>query len=159
MRCVRVVHCRYSDGSCRAFSAWVSALSLRGSPRCALTLTRKVRAPFSTLSLMQSMMDVMMSTLLSPASVVRGPLPIHRDTSTGPGRRACVLCVFITAGPSTKMFTWGGGGYGRTCATRDDEPRPVCACCLFFFTAVRTVVINFFSRIRQVCHRKRRSGD
>jgi hypothetical protein len=20
----------------------------------------------------------------------------------------------------------GGGGYGRTCATRDDEPRPVC---------------------------------
>jgi hypothetical protein len=23
------------------------------------------------------------------------------------------------------MFTWGGGGYGRTCATRDDEPRPV----------------------------------
>jgi hypothetical protein len=35
------------------------------------------------------------------------------------------VCVFITAGPSTKMFTWGGGGYGRTCATRDDEPRPV----------------------------------
>jgi hypothetical protein len=34
-------------------------------------------------------------------------------------------CVFITAGPSTKMFTWGGGGYGRTCAMRDDEPRPV----------------------------------
>jgi hypothetical protein len=33
------------------------------------------------------------------------------------------VCVFITAGPSTKMFTWGGGGYGRTCATRDDEPR------------------------------------
>jgi hypothetical protein len=44
---------------------------------------------------------------------------------------ACV-CVFITAGPSTKMFTWGGGGYGRTCATRDDEPRPVCV----FITAV-----------------------
>jgi hypothetical protein len=35
------------------------------------------------------------------------------------------VCVFITAGPSTKMFTWGGRGYGRTCATRDDEPRPV----------------------------------
>jgi hypothetical protein len=34
-------------------------------------------------------------------------------------------CVFITAGPSTKLFTWGWGGYGRTCATRDDEPRPV----------------------------------
>jgi hypothetical protein len=25
----------------------------------------------------------------------------------------CVcVCVFITAGPSTKLFTWGGGGYG-----------------------------------------------
>jgi hypothetical protein len=34
------------------------------------------------------------------------------------------MCVFITAGPSTKLFAWGGG-YGRTCATRDDEPRPV----------------------------------
>jgi hypothetical protein len=34
-------------------------------------------------------------------------------------------CVFITTGPSTKLFAWGGGGYGRTCATRDDEPRPV----------------------------------
>jgi hypothetical protein len=35
------------------------------------------------------------------------------------------VCVFISAGPSTKLFTWGGGGYGRTFATRDDEPRPV----------------------------------
>jgi hypothetical protein len=35
------------------------------------------------------------------------------------------VCVFITAGPCTKLFGWGGGGYGRTCATRDDEPRPV----------------------------------
>jgi hypothetical protein len=45
------------------------------------------------------------------------------------------VCVFITAGPSTKLFTWGRGGYGRTCATRDDEPRPVwtslpCVCLL-----------------------------
>ena len=29
-------------------------------------------------------------------------------------------CVLFTAGPSTKLFAWG-----RTCATRDDEPRPV----------------------------------
>jgi hypothetical protein len=35
------------------------------------------------------------------------------------------VCVFITVGPSTDLFAWGGGGYGRTCATRDDEPRPV----------------------------------
>jgi hypothetical protein len=35
------------------------------------------------------------------------------------------VCVFITAGPSTKLCAWGGGGYWGTCATRDDEPRPV----------------------------------
>ena len=34
-------------------------------------------------------------------------------------------CVcFITAGPITKLFAWGGGEW-RTCAMRDDEPRPV----------------------------------
>ncbi len=32
---------------------------------------------------------------------------------------------FITAGPITKLFAWGGGGEWRTCAMRDDEPRPV----------------------------------
>ena len=36
-----------------------------------------------------------------------------------------VVCVFITEGPSTKLFARGRGGYWRTCATRDDEPRPV----------------------------------
>jgi hypothetical protein len=40
------------------------------------------------------------------------------------------VCVFITTGPSTKLFAWGWGGYGRTCATRDDES--VCV----FITAV-----------------------
>ncbi len=36
------------------------------------------------------------------------------------------MCVcFITAGPITKLFVWGGGGEWRTCAMRDDEPRPV----------------------------------
>jgi hypothetical protein len=47
---------------------------------------------------------------------------VRRDS---PAREPMCVCVFITAGPSTKLFTWGGGGYGRTCATRDDEPRPV----------------------------------
>jgi hypothetical protein len=74
---VRVVHCRHSDGSCLAFSAWVSALSLRGSPQCVLTLTMNVHAPLNTCSLTHSMIDVMMSAFASPASVVRGPLPIH----------------------------------------------------------------------------------
>jgi hypothetical protein len=34
-------------------------------------------------------------------------------------------CVFITAGPITKLFAGGGGGEWRTCAMIDDEPRPV----------------------------------
>ena len=78
---VRVVHCRHSGGRCRAFSAWESARSLRGSPRCALTLTMNVRAPRITRSLTHSTIVVMMSAFASPASVVLGPLPIHHDTS------------------------------------------------------------------------------
>ena len=35
------------------------------------------------------------------------------------------LCVFITAGPITKLFAGGGGGEWRTCAMRYDEPRLV----------------------------------
>jgi len=34
------------------------------------------------------------------------------------------VCVFITAGPITKLFA-GGGGERTTCAMIDDEPRPV----------------------------------
>jgi hypothetical protein len=58
-------------------------------------------------------------------------LPHAPGVVLGGPRTPCVaierdgVCVFITAGPSTKLFTWRGGGYGRTCATRDDEPRPV----------------------------------
>ena len=38
----------------------------------------------------------------------------------------CVcVCVFITAGPITKLFAGGGGGEWTTCAMIDDEPRPV----------------------------------
>jgi hypothetical protein len=35
------------------------------------------------------------------------------------------VCVFITAGPITKLFAGGGGGEWRTYAMIDDEPRPV----------------------------------
>jgi hypothetical protein len=76
---VRVVHCRHSGGRCRAFLAWESARSLRGSPRCVLTLTMNVRAPRITRSLTHSTIVVMMSAFASSASVVLGPLPIHHD--------------------------------------------------------------------------------
>ena len=35
------------------------------------------------------------------------------------------VCVFITAGPITKLFAGGGGGEWTTCAMIDDEPKPV----------------------------------
>jgi hypothetical protein len=59
--------------------------------------------------------------------ITAGPCVLDLVQSCLHGGVVCVVvCVFITAGPSTKMFVYmGGGGYGRTCATRDDEPRPV----------------------------------
>jgi hypothetical protein len=57
---------------------------------------------------------------------------LRETTSRGLCGLGCVgllyfscVCVFITAGPSTKLCAWGGGGYWGTCVTRDDEPRPV----------------------------------
>ncbi len=50
------------------------------------------------------------------------------------GSDARDLCVFIAAGPSTKLFAGGGGGYWRTCATRDDEPIMLLLC--VFITAI-----------------------
>ena len=35
------------------------------------------------------------------------------------------VCVFITAGPITKLFAGRGGGEWTTCAMIDDEPKPV----------------------------------
>jgi hypothetical protein len=69
---VRVVQCQHSDGNCLALSAWVSARSSRGSPRCVLTLTMNVRAPLITLSLRHSMTVFMMSAFASPECCSRG---------------------------------------------------------------------------------------
>ena len=77
MRLVRSVHCWVSSGSCLAVSACVSAHSLSGSPRCALILTKKVRAPCCVLTRRHSMIGLMMSALASPTSDAFGPLPIH----------------------------------------------------------------------------------
>ena len=77
---LRMVHCRHSGGNGRARKAWASACSFRDSPRCALTLIMNLRAPRSTLYLTHSMIVFMMSAFASPASVVRGPLPIYLDT-------------------------------------------------------------------------------
>jgi hypothetical protein len=46
-----------------------------------LTLIMNVRAPFCTLSRTRSIINIMISAFASPASVVRGPLPIHLDIS------------------------------------------------------------------------------
>jgi hypothetical protein len=38
----------------------------------------------------------------------------------------CVCCVFITAGPSTKMFTWGGGEDMGGHVLRETTSRGLC---------------------------------
>ncbi len=57
------------------------------------------------------------------------PFSLKKKTVTE-GASVCVfirahVCVFITAGPITKLFAGGGGGEWTTCAMIDDEPRPV----------------------------------
>jgi len=49
----------------------------------------------------------------------------HGSTAVSVCFIVCVLCVFITVGPITKLFVGGGGGEWTTCAMIDDEPRPV----------------------------------
>jgi hypothetical protein len=54
---------------------------IKGLPTMRLDLDRgmNVRVPFCTLSRTHSIIDTMISVFASPASVVRGPLPIHLD--------------------------------------------------------------------------------
>jgi hypothetical protein len=75
---------------------------------------------------------------------MRGTRP-HAQGPVRPHVNLCYgVCVYY-AGPSTKLFTGGGGEYGRTCATRDDEPsafshvfQNVCECvCLLLQDLVR----------------------
>ncbi len=50
--------------------------------------------------------------------VTRDKIPVRPDFRER-------VCVFITAGPITKLFAGGGGGEWTTCAMIDDESRPV----------------------------------
>jgi hypothetical protein len=55
------------------------------------------------------------------------------------------VCVFITAGPSTKLFAWGGGGYGRYysyCVSRMCHVFLPCVCEMVqgLFNTVRTLL-------------------
>jgi len=63
------------------------------------------------------------ATTLGPA-----PSTLHHIflmCPAGPWKGRYRVCVFITAGPITKLFAGGGGGEWTTCAMIDDEPRPV----------------------------------
>ena len=64
--------------------------------------------------------------------VLAAPVPIFtpppEDPESGPTPpKVRSMCVFITAGPSTKLFACVGGGILEDMCydTRDDEPRPV----------------------------------
>jgi hypothetical protein len=56
-------------------------------------------------------------------------VPRRRSAPTpfGAGKGVCVcVCVCLLLQDLVQScLHWGGGGYGRTYATRDDEPRPV----------------------------------
>ena len=57
-------------------------------------------------------------------------------------KNRCFFLMFITAGPSTKLFAWGGGDIGghvlrgpAVIKHRDDDPRPVwtvCNVCVYY---------------------------
>jgi len=60
------------------------------------------------------------------------------------------VCVFITAGPITKLFAGGGGGEWTTCAMIDDEPRPVWMSPLILgcVLEIKSEISKFWSRKR-----------
>ena len=58
----------------------------------------------------------------SAESKGKPPNPTAFAVQVVPGLLTCVC--FITAGPITKLCAWGEEEW-RTCAMRDDEPRPV----------------------------------
>ncbi len=60
-----------SQLGCRLFHERFSSMRLDFNHKCA--------SPLRTRALTHSMIDVIMSAFASPASVARGPLPIHRD--------------------------------------------------------------------------------
>jgi hypothetical protein len=72
---------------------------------------------------------VFLSIRSKPPAVAPGKEPElavsgHCDSEGKLWIRLRSTCVFITAVPITKLFAWGEGIL-ETCATRDDEPRPV----------------------------------
>ena len=77
IRSVLSFHLFSSSGLALPFSAKVSALSFRGSPRCDLTLTKNVALPASILIRSSSKISRKMSASGASASVARPPCPTH----------------------------------------------------------------------------------
>ena len=67
-------------------------------------------------------------SLHNPAGT-RTQMALGRCSLPCPLQCSLGVCVFITAGPITKLFAWGGGGHWRTCATR---LRAEACVCVFF---------------------------
>ena len=60
-----------------ALSAWMSASSFAGSPRCAFTLTRNVAAPVVVLFRSSSIASGKMSASGAPTNLAFPPSPTH----------------------------------------------------------------------------------
>jgi hypothetical protein len=69
---------------------------------------------------------------------------------------ACV-CVFITAGPSTKPFAWGGGDMEDMCYERRRAEACVRLVCVFYYC--RTLCVFITAVLLQSCSRGRGGGN
>ena len=78
MKTARFVLSCHSEGTSLpeiALSAWMSASSFAGSPRCAFTLTRNVAAPAVVLCRSSSIASSKMSASGAPTNVAFPPSP------------------------------------------------------------------------------------
>ncbi len=72
----------------------------------------------------------------------------------------CVFYVFYYCRTYYKVFARGGGGEWRTCAMRDDEPRPVWMSLLITHCITAGVCVFYYSRTyyKAVCVGGEESG-
>jgi hypothetical protein len=73
--------------------------------------------------LISRIVTTLVDTPLTP-SVCPGLLCL--DAALGAQTLKVCVCVFITAGPSTKLFTWGGGGDMGGHVLRETRSRGLC---------------------------------
>jgi len=112
-----------------ALSAWMSASSFAGSPRCTFTLTRNVTAPAVVLFRSSSTASSKMSASGAPTNVAFPPSPTHLYTalcSTWLSHKYSM--GFVTGVPSNAKTKAASSGWFEL---NPSSSRPTFLCCLF----------------------------